>query len=555
VRTYTDAVPPLPATPLVTYFEPCERWARVAMPAFSVGDSTPHPMAIRAADALWRRLEMAPPRYEGKMFGVLVVADRDGRVGYTCGFSGMLDGQWHRPGFVPPAFHVEARDAFWPAGEAELGVATAALETARDDREGRAQQHALEALRRRHAAERDALRTLHRHRRNERAAARAALTDTDAGVAYARHALDQASRGDTADFRRLAAVHRAAASALESVVDARDRRIAALEQRRANRSRELQQQMHDGYVFANARGERRSLPALFAPAVPPGGAGDCAAPKLLAHAFANGLSPIALAERWWGPPPSSGGRLAGSFYPPCRGKCGPILAHMLDGLDRERGPIFGRAVVAPDEPRLVFEDDWLIVVDKPCDLLAVPGRDPDLADSVLIRLRKRYPGATGPLLVHRLDLQTSGLLVAAKDAATHAHLQHQFAARLVGKRYAAWLDGELAGDRGVVELPLRVDLDDRPRQIVDHVHGKPARTEWYVLERRAGRTRVVLLPRTGRTHQLRVHAAHPAGLGAPIVGDPLYGRPEGRLLLHAEQLRFVHPHSGRPVIVRSPAPF
>jgi tRNA pseudouridine32 synthase/23S rRNA pseudouridine746 synthase len=489
------------------------------------------------------------------MFGVLVVADRDRRLGYTCGFSGMLDGQWDQPGFVPPAFDTEARDAFWPAGEAELGAATAALEAARVDREGQAQRHALEAVRRQHAAEADALRALHRHRRDERAAARAALDRADDAAPYVRHALDQASRGDTAEQRRLAAVHEAAASALESLVAARDRGIAMLEQRRAHRSRELQQRMHDGYVFANARGERRSVTALFAPAVPPSGAGDCAAPKLLAHAFANGLSPIALAERWWGPPPVSGGRLAGSFHPPCRGKCGPILAHMLDGLAREVAPVFGRTVVDPDEPRLVFEDDWLIVVDKPCELLTVPGRSPDLADSVLTRLRKRYPLATGPLLVHRLDLQTSGLLVAAKDAVTHAHLQQQFAARLVGKRYAAWLDGELACDRGVVELPLRVDLDDRPRQIVDHVHGRPARTEWYVIERRAGRTRVVLLPRTGRTHQLRVHAAHPAGLGAPIVGDPLYGRPDRRLLLHAEQLHFVHPHSGHPVIVRSPAPF
>src|SRR6185503_1664569 len=379
--------------------EPCVRWARADMPAFSVGDSAPHPMAVRAADALWCRLESAPPRDEGKMFGVLVVADRDGRVGYTCGFSGMLDGKWDQPGFVPPAFDVEARDVFWPAGEAELGATTAALEAARVDPEGQAQRHALDALRRHHAAERDALRALHRRRRDERAAARAALAGADDAAAHARHALDQASRGDAAERRRLAAAHAAAASALETLVAARDRRIAALEQHRADRSRELQQRVHDGYVFANARGERRSLTALFAPAVPPSGAGDCAAPKLLAHAFANGLSPIALAERWWGPPPLAGGRLAGSFYPPCRGKCGPILAHMFDGLAREASPVFGRAVVHPDEPRLVFEDDWLIVVDKPCDLLTVPGRTTDLADSVLTRLRKRYPLATGPLLV------------------------------------------------------------------------------------------------------------------------------------------------------------
>jgi tRNA pseudouridine32 synthase / 23S rRNA pseudouridine746 synthase len=563
-----------PPAPLVTYFEPVVRVAsRADVPAFTVAEGTPHPLAMRAAEALWAALAAAPPREAGgKMFGVLVVADAEGRVGYTCAFSGMLDGDWRRPGFVPPPFDAAMRDSFWPAGEADLAVIAAEIDAARADPEGQAQRRAFDELSRSHAAELAALLELHRRRRAARAAARAALAGTrnDAGRAASRaalaatrdaatraatHALDQASRGDAAERRRVEAAHAAAIAALASQVAARDRALAVLEQRRADRSRQLLLQLHDSYVLPSARGERRQLSELFAPAMPPGGAGDCAAPKLLAHAFTHGLVPIALAERWWGPPALSGDRVAGRFYPPCRGKCGPILAHMLDGLAREPGPRFGGAPVAPDEPRAVFEDDWLVVVDKPCDLLSVPGRTPELADSVLTRLRRRYPHATGPLLVHRLDLQTSGLLVAAKDAATHADLQRQFAARLVDKRYAAWLDGAPAGERGVVELALRVDLDDRPRQIVDPVHGKPARTEWRVVERRAGRTRMVLVPRTGRTHQLRVHAAHPAGLGAAIVGDALYGRPDDRLLLHAEALRFVHPRTGRPVIVRSPAPF
>ncbi len=548
----------LPATSLVTYFEPAACWLSKDVPPFTIGDGTPHPLALRAADAVWATLDAAPPRETGgKMFGVLVVADPDGRLGYTCGFSGMLDGRWEQPGFVPPPFDAGARAAFWPAGEAELAAMTAALEAARRDREGQAQRLALDQLRRRNAAERAALRALHGHRRSERAAARAVLAGraADDAAHAARHALDQASRADTAELRRLEATHEAGAAALASQVAARDHEIAAREQGRADRSRELQHQLHDSYVLSNVRGERRRLTELFAPAVPPSGAGDCAAPKLLAHAFANGLTPIALAERWWGPPPLSGGRTAGTFYPPCRGKCGPILAHMLDGLAREPRLRFGGSSVAPEEPRRVFEDDWLVVVDKPCELLSVPGRTADLADSVLTRLRQRYPHATGPLLAHRLDLATSGLLLAAKDAVTHARLQQLFAAQLVHKQYAAWLDGEPATEGGVVELPLRVDLDDRPRQIVDPAHGKPARTEWRVIERREGRTRVVLVPRTGRTHQLRVHAAHPAGVGVPIVGDLLYGRPDRRLLLHAEQLCFVHPQTGRPVIVRSPAPF
>jgi tRNA pseudouridine32 synthase/23S rRNA pseudouridine746 synthase len=225
---------------------------------------------------------------------------------------------------------------------------------------------------------------------------------------------------------------------------------------------------------------------------------------------------------------------------------------MLDGLPLDAAPRFGADPIAAGEPRVVFEDRWLIVVDKPCGLLSVPGRDPALGDSVITRLRVDHPGA---LAVHRLDLDTSGLVVVAKDAETHAELQRAFARREVDKRYVAWLDGAIAADGGTVELPLRVDLDDRPRQIVDPEHGKPAVTEWRVVDRAAARTRVHLVPRTGRSHQLRVHAAHPLGIGAPIVGDRLYGRAAARLALHAEALAFVHPHTRRRLALERSAPF
>jgi tRNA pseudouridine32 synthase/23S rRNA pseudouridine746 synthase len=214
--------------------------------------------------------------------------------------------------------------------------------------------------------------------------------------------------------------------------------------------------------------------------------------------------------------------------------------------------MFGASPGSAAHPPIVFEDAWLIVIDKPCGLLSVPGRSGLLADSAVTRLRARHPGAT---VVHRLDLDTSGLLVAAKDPATHAALQRAFARREVDKRYVAWLDGGVAADHGTVELALRVDLDDRPRQIHDPVHGKPAVTSWRVVERTATRTRVALAPHTGRTHQLRVHAAHPLGIGAPIVGDRLYGRAAPRLLLHAEAIRFTHPHTQRRVELVCPAPF
>ena len=332
-----------------------------------------------------------------------------------------------------------------------------------------------------------------------------------------------------------------------------------LDASRTARSRELLPLMQATYRLANAHGDVRGMRELFAPAEPPGGAGDCAAPKLLAEAYRTDLTPIALAEWWWGAPPRTGDRRAGSFYPACRGKCAPILAHMLDGLRADPHPEYGAAAIGADEPRLVFEDQYLVIVDKPSGLLSVPGRSGRLQDSVVTRLRARYPDATGQMVVHRLDLDTSGVMLAAKHLTTFVALQRAFALREVTKRYVAWLDGDVRGDSGVIHLALRTDIDDRPRQIHDPGLGKDASTTWQVLERANGRTKVALTPHTGRTHQLRVHAAHPMGLDAPIVGDRLYGRAapeEGeRLMLHAEQLTFVHPATGQPMTVERPAPF
>ncbi|MEO6027251.1 MAG: RluA family pseudouridine synthase, partial [Candidatus Binatia bacterium] len=339
-----------------------------------------------------------------------------------------------------------------------------------------------------------------------------------------------------------------------------DRRLAAFDRLRRLICRRLMQRIHDTYRVTNARGETGELRALYAPPVPPAGAGDCVAPKLLAWAFTLGLRPLALAEFWWGAPPAGGGRIAGAFYPACRDKCGPLLPFMLDGLDVAPPRRFEAPASATLDLPVLFADDWIVVVDKPHGLLSVPAKSGRPDDSVVARLGRTHPGA---LLVHRLDLDTSGLLVAARDDATYATLQRQFLARTVEKRYAAIVAGPVAGNDGVIDLALRVDIDDRPRQIHDPVHGRSARTEW----RRGGPatlriggqdlacTRIVFLPRTGRTHQLRVHAAHPQGLGVPIVGDRLYGHAGGRLMLHAEALTFAHPATGEQVTFRSPAPF
>jgi len=541
--------------PALTYFDPpCAAPPAVFASPFDPGE--PHPLARRAADQLIAELAGRAGRDAldapggGKMFGVLVVAARDGRLGYLRGFSGMLDGAWHAPGFAPPLFDAAARDAFWPAGERRLAELDRALRELVAAPDHGALRTARTATLVRHTAELAALRIRHRDNRTARHAAREAVLGVVDDAAL--HALDQASRGDAAERRRLLAMHADERAAIEKRLEALDGERVALERQRIELSRALMKQLHDGYVIASARGERRPLRALFAPGEPPSGAGDCAGPKLIGHAYRLGLTPIALAELWWGAPPASGGRRAGQLYPSCRGKCGPLLPFMLDGLPLAAPPQFGAAAVAADEPRVVFEDRWLVVVDKPCGLLSVPGRDAGLHDSVVTRLRARWPGATA---VHRLDLDASGLLVVAKDPATHAALQAAFARREVDKRYVAWLDGCVAGDRGTIALALRVDLDDRPRQLVDPVHGKPAITDWQVIERSAGRTRVHLVPRTGRSHQLRVHAAHPLGLGAPILGDRLYGRAAARLALHAEALAFRHPHTERRIALERPAPF
>jgi tRNA pseudouridine32 synthase/23S rRNA pseudouridine746 synthase len=494
----------------------------------------PHPLARAAAERLMAELPSAPR--EGKMFGVLVAEDRDGNQVTLRAFSGMLDGRWFADGFVAPTFDVQARDAVWPAGERELAVLAAEL-AALDA----TPEHDLAALDARLASELDALRTRHRANREARRSARASRGD--------REALDRESRADGAEKRRLAAAHAAARAPLAHEAARIAERRRAIEHARAERSRFYLHALFDTYQLPNARGETVALRALFAPDEPPGGAGDCAAPKLLAHAVRAQLRPIALAEFWWGPPPVTGGRHHGTFYPACRGKCGPILAHMLGGLDAEPPPAFERAV-DPSAPAVIFEDAHLVIVDKPVGLLSVPGKSQ--RDSVQTRLAARYGEAH---LVHRLDLDASGLILVAKDRETHASLQRLFACREIDKRYVAWLDGQATAMAGVIELALRVDLDDRPRQIYDPVHGKAALTEWHVLERRGARTRVALFPRTGRAHQLRVHAAHPLGIGVPIVGDALYGHPGERLLLHAEALSFVHPHTKQRVNVTVDARF
>lgn len=325
----------------------------------------------------------------------------------------------------------------------------------------------------------------------------------------------------------------------------------------AEESRRLQDWLFEQYVVVNGYGERRSIRQIFADRglVPPGGTGDCAAPKLLQYALTHGLKPLAIGEFWYGASPTREIRRAGAFYPACTGKCGPLLAYMLQGVDVEPNPLESDAHWQLSEPVVHYEDTSLIVVEKPAGMLAVPGRP---VEGVPPRRSLQdwlsdYCG-TPVLACHRLDMDTSGLMVFAKMPEAQAALQQQFEKREVSKAYLAWImaGGKVltAGERGKITLPIAPDWYDRPRQMVDEQQGKPAVTDYEVLELRADGTACVkLIPYTGRTHQLRVHCAHPAGLNRPIIGDRLYGgQPAGRLMLHAAELRFRHPSDGRRMV-------
>lgn len=330
--------------------------------------------------------------------------------------------------------------------------------------------------------------------------------------------------------------------------------VDVLKRQRKQMSEELQLWLFRQYRMRNAQGETKDLVDIWrdyhqSPRIqqkfplPPGGSGDCCAPKLLQYAYIHQLQPLCMAEFWWETAypvvlksPSGEIRHHLHYYPACQGKCKPILAHMLRGLDVEPNPMESAKTGLLET---VYEDEALVVVNKPAGMLSVPGKSEQ--PSVYSILRKRYPDAEEPMIVHRLDMATSGLLVVAKTKYAHQNLQRQFYEHTVVKRYVAIVEGMPVHQKGTIVLPLRPDPLNRPYQVVDVEHGKQAITEYEVLDATGRGVRIALTPHTGRTHQLRVHCAHPEGLHTPIVGDDLYGTPADRLYLHAEYLEFTHP--------------
>lgn len=484
----------------------------------------------------------------GKMFGVLVVKDGDGKLGYLSAFSGKLDNSNHHDKFVPPVFDMLKKDGFFLKEEDVINKINAIIAKLE------ASQYYKDALDQLKSYQTQSTKAIEKHRtlmieaRKTRKQKRIQSEKENTPEVHEglMQELAKESVGLKYQLKTITKEWNTLIEEQETICQKHKKEIDLLKAERKHLSSTLQAKLFASYQFLNQNGEVKDLQEIFTAydVVPPAGSGECAAPKLLHYAYKNGLKPIALAEFWWGKSPKSAIRKHTQYYPACRGKCEPILSHMLIGLDVDENPM----LINPGENLVletIYEDEDIVVVNKPSDLLSVPGKT--IKDSVYTRIKNQYPEATGPLIIHRLDMSTSGILILAKTKEAHKFIQYQFIRKYIQKRYIALLDGEFEGDSGYIELPLRVDLDDRPRQLVCFEHGKPAKTKWEVLSRKNGKTRIQFYPITGRTHQLRIHAAHPKGLNTPIVGDDLYGTKTNRLHLHAEYIEFKHPRTNEMV--------
>lgn len=526
----------------------------------------PHPLCVAAAHEVQQYLKSqsdfkhnfglvdgAEGLVIGKMFGVMIVKSKNGEIGYLAGFSGKLGEQNFHKGFVPPIFDTLSVSGFYKKGEERLNAMTVqidALEASEAYRNSKLYLNDLKTQAEKEIKDyKQFLKTQKQLRNDKRFQARKSLKQDE--LEQFELNLDKESIALHYQLKHMKLKWKDRLEKAENQVSQFENKINQVKEERKRLSGKLQKQLHQSYSFLNANGEQRDLLDIF-DVQPPAAAGECAAPKLFQFAYEQQLEPIAMAEFWWGASPKSQVRKHKQFYPACRSKCEPILGHMMKGLDVDENPILNQ-INYKVELDIIFEDNYLLVVNKPEEVLSVPGKT--ISDSILNSLKTYLPESKGPILVHRLDMSTSGILIAAKNEKTFKNLQKQFINRTVKKRYIALLDGELTHAKGKIDLPLRVDLDNRPCQLVCYEHGKSAQTEYELIGIEDGKSRVYFYPITGRTHQLRVHAAHQLGLNTPIVGDDLYGAKGKRLHLHAEQITLDHPVKKKKVTFKVPSPF
>lgn len=478
----------------------------------------------------------------GKMFGVLVVQDTKGKLGYLSAFSGKLAGSNNHPKFVPPVFDMLIENSFFLKEQYILNSINKQVKEIESNKDYKSLKQEFEQSSAQSIEEISAfnkkIKSNKENRKRLREEQKNILSEDDYPHFEAfliKHSLHYKHQFNVLSNKWVEILEE-----IKSRMSQFDNNIEALKKERKEKSFALQQQLFEQYAFLNKDNKKKSLQAIFSDTVfgkPPAAAGECATPKLLQYAFLNGYKPLAMAEFWWGVPPKSEIRKHKQFYPACTGKCKPILEHMLEGIPIDENPLLKN----PGEGRkleIIYEDDSFVVVNKPVELLSVPGIQ--IRDSVYTRLQSVFANIE-PLIIHRLDMATSGLLVVAKTKEAHKDIQRQFLKRTVTKRYTALLSKVRDQQEGEISLPLRGDIDNRPRQLVCFEFGKKAITKWKVIQRNETTTKIHFWPLTGRTHQLRMHAAHELGLNAPIVGDELYGTTSNRLYLHAAQLEFVHP--------------
>lgn len=584
---------------------------------------TPHPLCVLAAEEVKKyiasRKEWQEELASGKMFGVLIVQTDNGitnneenQIGYLAAFSGNLAGKNLHPYFVPPVYDLLQPEGFFKIEEEQISAINIRIRELENSSSylGSKEKWKIETEQAKAVLNQaKAELKMAKEAREIRRQSSPELSEEEQA------SLIRESQYQKAEYKRLEKEWKKRLEELETEVRHFDIEIERLKTERKERSAALQRKLFEQFRMLNAQGEVKDLYTIFEQTVqkvPPAGAGECALPKLLQYAYLHQLKPLAMAEFWWGDSPKNEIRHHGYYYPSCKGKCEPILQHMLQGLEVDENPLLN-PVHEEEELEIVFEDEWLLVVNKPVGMLSVPGKAED-RDSVYHRLKKKYPEATGPMIVHRLDMATSGLLLVAKTKEVHQDLQAQFANRSIKKRYVAVLDGtiikteketkpiaekailiaketvstkktakaERTGRTGRIELPLCLNPLDRPRQMVSRKHGKEAITEYQIIsesekntsesentfnesnridesERSINEsrkyTRIIFYPLTGRTHQLRVHAAHPEGLGCPILGDELYGKKADRLYLHAEYIEFRHPIYGDILCIQKEADF